>query len=100
MVTSRLLLRTTLDLRQSSHKNYIHSALTGVNWLKGKNAYSGHSEALKEHAYAAVPNLQDELSGQDRSFIASLSRILNAMNKVENARDQIVSPGLGAQSLL
>ncbi|QPG95227.1 hypothetical protein C2857_007871 [Epichloe festucae Fl1] len=47
---------------ESSHEKYVSSALTGVDWVKGKNAYSGRFKASEEHAHAAVPNLQDGLS--------------------------------------
>lgn len=71
---------------ESSRENYVYSALTGVDWAKGKNAYSDRFKAFEEHARAAVPNLSDRLSGEDRSFWRISLAYLDGMNKIENAR--------------
>lgn len=62
---------------ESSHEKYVSSALTGVDWVKGKNAYSGRFKASEEHAHAAVPNLQDGLSRKRAGsvFLAHLPRV-------------------------
>ncbi len=70
----------------SSRENYVYSALTGVDWVKGKNAYSDRFSAFEERARAAVPKLDDKLSGEDRSFWRVALAYLDAMQKVENAR--------------
>ncbi|TWU73920.1 hypothetical protein ED733_003995 [Metarhizium rileyi] len=70
----------------SSQENYVYSALTGVDWARGKNVYSDRFKAFEEHARASVPNLDDKLSGQDRSFWRISLAYLAAMNKIENSR--------------
>jgi hypothetical protein len=72
---------------ESSRENYVYSALTGVDWAKGKNVYSDRFRAFEKLARAAVPNLDDKLSGQDRSFWRISLAYLDAMNKIENSRD-------------
>ncbi|KAG8411899.1 hypothetical protein J3458_015194 [Metarhizium acridum] len=71
----------------SSQENYVYSALTGVDWAKGKNVYSERFRAFEERARASVPNLEDRLSGQDRSFWRISLAYLAAMNKLENSRE-------------
>ncbi|KAG6010706.1 hypothetical protein E4U43_008546 [Claviceps pusilla] len=73
--------------RESSQEDYVYSALTGMDWVKGKNAYSNSFMSFEKSARAAVPNLDDRLSGQDRSFWRVSLAYLDAMNKAENSRD-------------
>ncbi|KHN95531.1 uncharacterized protein MAM_06588 [Metarhizium album ARSEF 1941] len=70
----------------SSRENYVYAALTGVNWARGANAYSERFRAFEEAARAAVPGLDDGLSGRDRSFWRVSLGYLAAMNGTENAR--------------
>ncbi|KAH0598305.1 hypothetical protein MHUMG1_03602 [Metarhizium humberi] len=70
----------------SRQENYVYSALTGVDWARGKNVYSERFRAFEERARAAVPNLDDRLSGQDRSFWRVSLAYLAAMNRLENSR--------------
>ncbi|KAG6035774.1 hypothetical protein E4U41_005944 [Claviceps citrina] len=71
---------------ESSRDNYVYSALTGIDWVKGKNAYSDRFRAFEERARAAVPGLDDGLSGRDRSFWRISLAYLDAINRAENAR--------------
>ncbi|OAQ69642.1 hypothetical protein VFPPC_15462 [Pochonia chlamydosporia 170] len=71
----------------SSRENYVYSALTGVDWAKGKNVYSDRFRAFEENARASVPSLDDKLSGVDRSFWRISLAYLSAMNKIENSRE-------------
>ncbi|KAG5972580.1 hypothetical protein E4U55_000790 [Claviceps digitariae] len=73
--------------KDSSQEDYVYSALTGVDWVKGKNAYSARFKTFEKHARAAVPSLNDGLSGKDRSFWRISLAYLDAINKAENARD-------------
>jgi hypothetical protein len=71
----------------SSRENYVYSALTGVDWAKGKNAYSDRFQEFEDRARAAVPLLDDKLSGEDRSFWRIALGYLSAVNKTENAKE-------------
>ncbi|KAE9379798.1 hypothetical protein N431DRAFT_398304 [Stipitochalara longipes BDJ] len=71
----------------SSREDYVYSALTGVDWAKGKNVFSERFGAFEKLARAAVPRLDDELSGRDRSFWRIALAYLGAMNDCENARE-------------
>jgi len=70
----------------SSQEDYVYSALTGVDWAKGKNVYSERFGAFEQLAHAVVPQLDDKLSGQDRSFWRIALAYLGAMNDCENAK--------------
>ncbi|KAG5932300.1 hypothetical protein E4U53_001391 [Claviceps sorghi] len=72
---------------ESSQEDYVYSALTGVDWVRGKNAYSDRFKTFEKHAYAAVPSLDDGVSGKDRSFWRVSFAYLDAINKAENVRD-------------
>jgi hypothetical protein len=49
----------------SSQEDYVYSALTGVDWAKGKNVFSERFVNFEKRAIAAVPRLDDRLSGKD-----------------------------------
>jgi hypothetical protein len=70
----------------SSQEDYVYSALTGVDWAKGKNVFSERFVNFEKRAIAAVPRLDDRLSGKDRSFWRISLAYLGAMNDCENAR--------------
>jgi len=73
--------------KESAQENYVYSALTGMDWVKGKTAYSDSFKTFEKYAHAAVPKLDDRLSGKDRSFWRIGLAYLDAMNKAENAQD-------------
>jgi hypothetical protein len=70
----------------STQADYVYSALTGIDWIKGKNIYSERVEAFSKLARSSVPNLNDIESGQDRSYWRIAHAYLNAMNDCENSR--------------
>ncbi|QKX64657.1 uncharacterized protein TRUGW13939_11833 [Talaromyces rugulosus] len=70
----------------SSQEDYVYSALTGVDWARGKNVFSERFATFEKRAIAAVPKLDDRLSGKDRSFWRISLAYLGAMNDCENAR--------------
>jgi hypothetical protein len=71
--------------RDSSKADYVYSALTGIDWIKGKNIYSDRVEAFDKLARSSVPNLNDIESGQDRSYWRIAHAYLSAMNNCENS---------------
>ena len=71
----------------SSQVDYVYSALTGVDWAKGKNVFSDKFRDFEKRARAAVAGLDDKISGQDRSFWRISLGYLAAMNDCENARE-------------
>lgn len=71
---------------RASQENYVYAALTGVDWLKGQNAWSDRFIAFENEARAAVPQLEDHNSGKDRSFWRIALAYLEAMNNSEHAR--------------
>ncbi|KAG6004628.1 hypothetical protein E4U21_000904 [Claviceps maximensis] len=72
--------------KESSQEDYVYSALTGMDWIKGNNAYSARFETFEKYVRAAIPGLHDGLSGKDRSFWRISLAYLDAINKAENAR--------------
>ncbi|KAG6232886.1 hypothetical protein E4U23_008463 [Claviceps purpurea] len=73
--------------KEPSRENYVYSALTAVDWVKGNNAYSDRFEAFQKHAFAMVPTLSDKISGIDRSFWRVSQAYLGILSKAENACD-------------
>ncbi|UNI23587.1 hypothetical protein JDV02_009397 [Purpureocillium takamizusanense] len=66
--------------------DYVYSALTGVDWAKGKDEFNDRLKAFEDLARAAVPELDDGRSGQDRSFWRITQGYVRAMNNCENTR--------------
>ncbi|OAQ85981.1 hypothetical protein VFPBJ_00021 [Purpureocillium lilacinum] len=66
--------------------DYVYSALTGVDWAKGKDEFNNRLKAFENLARSAVPELDDRRSGQDRSFWRITQGYVRAMNDCENAR--------------
>ncbi|KAH8901745.1 hypothetical protein GQ53DRAFT_851850 [Thozetella sp. PMI_491] len=67
-------------------EDYVYSALTGVDWAKGKNVFSEKIRAFERRARDVVPKLDDKLSGRDRSFWRIALAYLAAINDCENSR--------------
>ncbi|KAH8692036.1 hypothetical protein BGW36DRAFT_363050 [Talaromyces proteolyticus] len=72
--------------RDPAQADYVYSALTGIDWAKGKNIYSDRIAAFEKLARSSVSNLDDIESGQDRSFWRIAHAYLAAMNGCENLR--------------
>lgn len=66
--------------------DYVYSALTAVDWVKGNNKYSKRVDKSKKLAHAAVPSLDDVTSGQDRSFWRIAHHYFITVNDFENSR--------------
>ncbi|KAK2612250.1 hypothetical protein QQS21_001676 [Conoideocrella luteorostrata] len=71
----------------ASQENYVYSTMCGIDWVKGKSAYSDRFKAYKERAHKSIPRLNDKLSGEDMSFWRISSAYLDAINKTENSRN-------------
>ncbi|KAJ6443744.1 Major facilitator superfamily transporter [Purpureocillium lavendulum] len=66
--------------------DYVYSALTGVDWAKGKDEFNERLKAFEKLARSSVPELDDVRSGQDRSFWRITQGYVRAMNDCENSR--------------
>ncbi|KAK8912400.1 hypothetical protein VCV18_012588 [Metarhizium anisopliae] len=67
--------------------NYVYSALTGVDWAKGKNAYSDRFKKFEKLVRKAVVDLDGKFSGQDRSFWRFSLAYLSAMDQAETSKE-------------
>ncbi len=70
----------------SAREDYVYSALTGIDWAKGKNMFSEKLTSFEMLARRSVPKLDDTASGQDRSFWRIAHAYVGAMNACENSR--------------
>ncbi|KAI1483057.1 hypothetical protein F4774DRAFT_427499 [Daldinia eschscholtzii] len=82
-----LLMCQSFTFEPTSHReDYVYSALTGIDWVKGNNKFKDRVEAFEKLAWASVPDLDDTKSGGDRSFWRIALAYLLAINDCENVK--------------
>ncbi|KAK7738500.1 hypothetical protein SLS53_006019 [Cytospora paraplurivora] len=82
-----LMMCQSFTFEPASHReDYVYSALTGVDWVKGHNKFTDRIGAFEALARTSVPTLNDTESGEDRCFWRIALAYILAMNGCENSR--------------
>ncbi|KAH8198639.1 hypothetical protein TruAng_007180 [Truncatella angustata] len=82
-----LLMCQSFTFEPTCHReDYVYSAMTGVDWIRGQNKFNDRLATFEALARASIPTLDDTKSGEDRCFWRLALGYIRAMNDCENVR--------------